>query len=328
MEFNNNDPKNIIGMSSLMTDDTAYNILELEKEIISGIDFSKEEENDTKQFKRDMERLHKSFNFETDDMYFDTDTGAPESIMTFDTYEPEPSYTSSPPSAPTPSYTSTPASYTSRVEPNWSRQSIEDNQLVYTTIEQKKQDYVNDVLQDIDNDIDFDIDKEKEDYDKNFIIEQIDALRSSLEEDGVDLDNVPRVTKDNSLNDIQAVFRVLTLKNDRNRYCSFAEEIILSGAYGLEYLFDGEKEWFGRKPDLVGWSQTVKVKLRRMKYTTSTFVQEVMQEYNFNAGTRLMLELLPSMFLYSRQKKLTRSDNNRDSRFGDAISNLNSQMSS
>jgi hypothetical protein len=47
---------------------------------------------------------------------------------------------------------------------------------------------------------------------------------------------------------------VLRLKNDRNRYSSFAEEMILSMAYGLEYLFDGEKEWFGRKPDLVGWN--------------------------------------------------------------------------
>ena len=90
-------------------------------------------------------------------------------------------------------------------------------------------------------------------------------------------------------------------------------------------MFDGKKDWLGRKPDLTGWSDTVKVKLRRMRYETSTFVQEVMQEYNMSAGTRLALELLPSMFLYSRSRRLTRNDNLvSDSDYKDAISNMNS----
>jgi hypothetical protein len=124
------------------------------------------------------------------------------------------------------------------------------------------------------------------------------------------------------MQDIQNVYKILRLKNDRNHYCSFAEEFILAGAYGLEYLFDGEKEWFGRKPDLIGWSKTVQVKLRRCRYQTSTFVKDFMQEYNFTPGVQILLELIPSMFLFSRRKKLAQDSN--DDRYNEAFSSLNS----
>ena len=101
----------------------------------------------------------------------------------------------------------------------------------------------------------------------------------------------------------------------------------MAGAYGMEYLFDGEKEWFSRRPDLVGWPETVKVKLRRMRYETSTFVQEVMEEYSVSPGFRLLLELVPSMFLYSRRRRISQDDNlATDSDFKNAISQLNSVM--
>ena len=149
-------------------------------------------------------------------------------------------------------------------------------------------------------------------------------LKITLEDEGIDTSNVPTVNKNSSITDIQNVYKILRLKNDRNRYCSFAEELILSGAYGLEYLFNGQKEWFGRKPDLVGWPDTVKVKLRRMRYETSTFVQEVMQEYNMSAGVRLALELLPSMFLYSRNRRISQNDSLvSDTEYKDAMNNLN-----
>lgn len=197
------------------------------------------------------------------------------------------------------------------------------------TLEQKKQNYVDNVLRDIhdDKDLEFDIDKEREEDDKNSLLEQIDMLRITLEDDGVDLSNIPKIGKNNTFSEIQNIYKILKLKNDRNRYCSFAEELILSGAYGLEFLFDGEKEWFGRRPDLVGWSNTCRLKLRRCRFQTSTLVKEFMQEYNMSPAMQLMIELIPSMFLYSRQKKLANNDNiASDSKFNEAISNLNAQM--
>jgi hypothetical protein len=58
---------------------------------------------------------------------------------------------------------------------------------------------------------------------------------------------------------------------------------------------------------------------------TSTFVSEVMQEYNLSAGVRLALELLPSMFLYSRTRRISKEDNLvSDDQYKSAISQLNS----
>src|SRR3546814_9514064 len=59
-----------------------------------------------------------------------------------------------------------------------------------------------------------------------------------------------------------------------SRYCSFAEEFMLSGAHGLEYLFDGKNMWFGRwNPDLTGWHVHVNRKLRRMRTDTGKIVR-------------------------------------------------------
>ena len=201
-----------------------------------------------------------------------------------------------------------------------------DNQLNSMTQEQTKQERISKVLDGIDDrELEFNIEKEKEDDDKASLFEQIDMLKITLEDDGIDISGVPNVNKNSNIKDVQNVYKILRLKNDRNRYCSFAEELILAGAYGLEYFFDGNKEWFGRKPDLIGWPDTVKVKLRRMRYETSTFVQEVMQEYNMSSGVRLALELLPSMFLYSRNRRISQNDNLvSDSEYKNAINNLNS----
>lgn len=291
-----NDRKNIVGVSSLMISDNLendkYDILQLEKEIISGADIDIDEsKNDALEYERDLQRLNNSFGIDSQ-------------------------------------------------KENWSEPKIDfeipksnyyetDQQLQTMTMEQKKQNYVDNALHDIDEsneDLENDINQEQEDDDKNGMLEQIDQLRETLDDDGINLTSVPKVTKDNSISDIKNIYKILRLKNDRNRYCSFAEELILSGAHGIEYLFDGKNDWLGRKPDLTGWSNTVKVKLRRCRFQTSSLVKDMMSDYNMGSGMQLMLELIPSMFLYSRQKKLSNSDTiTDDSKYNDAISQLNSQ---
>ena len=145
--------------------------------------------------------------------------------------------------------------------------------------------------------------------DKAILLEQIDMLMTNLKDEGLDVSRVPVVDNSSSMDDIYNVHKILRLKNDRNRYCSFAEECILAGSHTLEWMFDGEKTYMGRRPDLRGWSATVNIKLRRMRYDTSTFVSEVMQDYNLGHGTRILFELVPSLFLYSKMKKSQYADN-------------------
>ena len=323
MENNLNDPKNIAGLSSLLKDDdieSSMDLAELEREIANGASNETTEAivNVADNYRQEMLRLTRNF-----------DIGLPSGI--------EPLSLKSQQKSPA----STPRSVKSRHSPvlepqeSFSRNSYnspkhsyepEDTQLKHMTNEEMKQVRINQVLHDIDDrELEFNIEKEKDEDDKATLLEQIDMLKITLEDDGVDVSGVPVINKTSSMKDVHDVYKILRLKNDRNRYCSFAEEIILSGAYGMEYLFDGKKEWFTKRPDLTGWSSTVKVKLRRMRFETSTFVQEVMQEYNMSAGMRLALELIPSMFLYSRNRRLTQNDNLvSDDDYKKAISNLNS----
>ena len=97
---------------------------------------------------------------------------------------------------------------------------------------------------------------------------------------------------------------MLRHKNDHTRYCSFAEEFLLFGAYALEELFDGKRTFFSRyQPDLTGWHNHVNVKLKRMRHDTGQLVSAVMQDYNIGPGARVLLELIPSAVIYSKMRK-------------------------
>ncbi len=150
----------------------------------------------------------------------------------------------------------------------------------------------------------FSFENEKREDNKMAMLADIDSLMSSLSEDNTDLSRIPRVDRNSSFEEVESVLKMLRHKNDHTRYCSFAEEFLIFGAYALEELFDGKRKWFGRyQPDLTGWHNHVNVKIKRMQHDTSKIVSEVMQDYNIGSGARLLLELIPSMILYSKMRK-------------------------
>lgn len=203
---------------------------------------------------------------------------------------------------------------------------IQDIQLNNMTREERKQKQINKILGTIKKKDETDIfmEQQEEEDEMTRMLEQIDQLRVGLETDGVDLANVPSVNLQSSKQDIKSTLKMLRLKNNRLRYGDIFNEGILAVAYMLESTFDGKKEYFGRKPDLVGWPETVKVKLKRMKYDTSEFVSDIMKDYQISSGWRILLELVPSLFLYSRDRRVKADDNliNED-QFKAAMSNLN-----
>lgn len=149
----------------------------------------------------------------------------------------------------------------------------------------------------------FNLEREQQEDMKSAMLEEIDFLWSSLEEDGADLSRIPRPQKSSSYDDVESVLKILRHKNDRTRYCSLAEETFLLGAYAIEDLFDGKKMWFGHNPDLTNWHKQVQVKLRRMRYDTSNLVSGVMQDYNIGPGLRIILELIPNMLMHAKRRK-------------------------
>jgi hypothetical protein len=323
MDTNLDDPKNIAGLSGLLGSECGDDLDDIEREIANGAVMSQTEEvNIANDYRREMERLTRNYDIRMP--VTENHHDSPASVLSIKSrlHSPESVVRS-----PVNRYNEfTGGDAPSGDAPSWDQYHPTDQQLRNMTQEERKQEKISQVLNNIDDrELEFNIEKEKEEDDRASLMEQIDMLKITLEDDGIDIAGVPKLIKTSSMKEVQTVYKILRLKNDRNRYCSFAEELILSGAYGFEYLFDGKKEWFGRQPDLTGWSSTVKIKLRRMKFETSTFVGEVMAEYNMSAGMRLVLELLPSMFLYSRNRRISQSDSIvSDNQYKDAISQLNS----
>lgn len=148
------------------------------------------------------------------------------------------------------------------------------------------------------------LDEANREDEKTIMLEEIDSLRASLEEEeSRGLDKIPSVSQDDEYASVENVLRRLRLKNDRARYTTLANEFILWGAQGMEEIFDGKRRWFGKNPNLSGWSKEVQVKLRRMQHDTSTLVSGVMHDYNIGPGMRIILELVPNLFMFAKRKK-------------------------
>lgn len=172
------------------------------------------------------------------------------------------------------------------------------------TFEQARREHINQVSHEMGADPDFSFEQEKLEDQKTAMLEEIDSLWTSLLDEDIDLTRITQPDQDSSYDEVKTVLKMLRYKNDRSRYCSFAEEFLLFGAYGLEELFDGQRTWFGRyRPDLRGWHSSVNVKLRRMRHDTSTLMSSVMGHFNIGPAARLILELVPNMVLHSKMRK-------------------------
>lgn len=144
--------------------------------------------------------------------------------------------------------------------------------------------------------------RENQEETKTYMLEDIDQLWAELEDDDVDLTRIPSVNQDSPLADVEQVQKILRMKYDRRRYTTLGTEVILAGVHGLEYLFDGKRKWGPYQPDLTNWHNTVRTKMRRMRYETSMIVSDVMHQWNVGPLTRVMIELVPSAFLHSRMR--------------------------
>lgn len=313
---NVNDPKNIMGMADIYADDDEdINIEELERSIATGASYKKKDEivDFAADYDADMERLNRQFNTGNFNTSFNTQHEPPSATDLF----------GEPPSL----VDDTNDTEQWQQDPHanqWQPHQPTDQHLLQRTTEERKQQRINYVLGERHNDRDTFIDEEDEGDEIAKIMEQIDLLKNNLEAEGIDLKRIPEISVNATKKEAKAVLRILQIKNDRLRYCDMFEEGILAAAYGLESMFDGKRVWFGTQIDLVGWPDSVKVKLRRMRYDTSTFVGELVRGYNINSGWRILFELLPSLFLYSRERRTKSSDNLiSDDKYKNAINELN-----
>jgi hypothetical protein len=201
-----------------------------------------------------------------------------------------------------------------------------DPSYAHMTKEQAKQRLASNVLRDLDeNDpITITIERENQEDQRALLLEQIDMLCQSLEEDNDiklsdNLKTMIATAPKRPLNEVELVYRILTIKSDRYRYASLAEEGILAIAGFAGSVFNGEREFWGFRPDLTGWDSTVGTKLRRCRYETSSILSDVMEDMNIGRGTRIALELVPSAFLHARARAKRRKEQDKVSRWSDTM---------
>lgn len=142
-----------------------------------------------------------------------------------------------------------------------------------------------------------------EDEDKAILVDDISSLRQMLKDSGIDVTSIEEPRMDMSKDNLLRIRHRLQIKNDRSRANAIGDEILMLGAKGLEMIFNGEREIFGYKLDARGFHNTLRTKLRRMKYETSVFISEVMRDYSVSPKMRIAIEVVPSFILYVSSRK-------------------------
>jgi hypothetical protein len=174
------------------------------------------------------------------------------------------------------------------------------------TSEQQKRAHIDSI---IGNTTGFSMENEKREDLKCAMLAEIDMLLQSLIDEEQDITRIPTVDINTDYSKVENTLKMLRYKSDYAQYCRFANEFILFGAMGVEELFNGERTFFGKyTPDLRQWSNTVNVKLHRMRVDTGQIVSGFMQDNRIGPITRLLLELVPSAFFHSRTRSMSRSD--------------------
>lgn len=176
------------------------------------------------------------------------------------------------------------------------------------TVEQTKQAHINNVLHNLNvtsgNAI-FSLQEEEKNSEKMRFLEQIEQMTKILENSGNDVTKYKNLSMSNSYEEVEIAFKMLRNKMDTDRGVTIANEGILLLAHIAEKVFDGKKEYFGRKPDLTDWSTTVYSKLDRMSYDTSNMVNTVVQTFSLPSPVKMALELVPSAILHASKRSAT-----------------------
>jgi hypothetical protein len=177
---------------------------------------------------------------------------------------------------------------------------------VYSTAPQVQQNYAQEALQVYANDYNTEesiIEQEKLEDLKEKMLADIDELREELQSDGINTSRIPEVNMDSLYDTVNKVYKQLKRKYDRSRCEDLGQGVVLAATRMLEMACDGEKSYFGIRPDMTGFHRTVRSKMRRMKYEQSQIVSNALEYYNVGPVTRMGLELIPSAFLYSLSRR-------------------------
>jgi hypothetical protein len=314
----------ISGMSSIADsiDDTELDLKKIERELVNSNDINsqyRQEDlsNISKEFDKDLEALSaskpKPFDTSSLNLFENNDNNSQDTKSLF-SEQPYQNYQE-------PQYSPQQQYQQPQQQPMYQNQVVKN-----ITNEARNQDIIHGVCNDLGNSSthSFGFDKENEMDVKMRKLEMIESLIETLKDQDVNVSKIISVGVENSTDEIDIVMKNLILKLDRIRYEGLGQNVVLCVVEGIEWMFDGKKEYMGHRPNLTGWNKTVKHELLpRMRYDLSELTSSTIR--TCHPITRMGLELIPSMFLHSKSKQ---SETNGDriaveDNYGESMEKLN-----
>jgi hypothetical protein len=152
------------------------------------------------------------------------------------------------------------------------------------------------------------LEREAEEEDKQSMLESIEELRSELRSMNIDVSRIPEVNRGSSVATVKHVYEHMLRKYDRARCDIVGSDIIVAGAQLLGAVLDGSRGVGAFRPNLDGWHNTIRPKLRRNRYEVSTLTSNVLRTWGIGPAARLAIELVPSAFIYSNMRAAQTSE--------------------
>ena len=114
----------------------------------------------------------------------------------------------------------------------------------------------------------------------SYLLEQIESLKDELRLDKNDSNFI--VDDNDSYNKVRSILERLQYKSQLQTYDTIFTEAIVFGTGMIETIFDGKKEYFGYRPNMEGWTDSVKIQLTRMQPEKTKVVSGIIQNYKIN----------------------------------------------
>jgi len=190
--------------------------------------------------------------------------------------------------------------------------NYKDNNFRKLTDDQRKQNItdsvINDVVPNMDNENGGDYEsayKLRDDDRRAEMLKDISELRNLIGKSGHQVDDLPQVDSNADIRDIERCYQSHRKYYDDIKFSNTSDDWVKIFAFGLEYLFDGKKTYFGQfSPDLTDYYKTIQTKTRFMRYDLSRTISKFSRKNNIHWIGSAIFTLIPSMIVYSRQKNV------------------------
>jgi hypothetical protein len=139
--------------------------------------------------------------------------------------------------------------------------------------------------------------QDEEKNNKSHMINDIYKIKESLKNNGFDTSNIPYVNENSSLQEIKYAYAILKKENNENRFKCMGEEIARLAEHYSSESSSYKKRGSWEKSNIIEWDDTVKNKLRQIRYDAAPLVQDTVKKYKLSLLMRLTSDLLPSALL-------------------------------